>query len=338
MLLNLKKLGKFCTGRPFLISALTLFALVFFTVCAISDFKTVTVCADGKSFTVTTALNSAETLLLKNGITLSDGDEITPKTLTDGSVVLLERAFPVKVTLGTSSFTVNTVSKSVGKLLQAEGISIGNYDTLTPSADTLVTPDTEIVVTRVNVQEISQSESIEFDREFHANPQLMRNDSKIISRGKNGSREARYRITSTNGKITEKELISENITQKPVTEIIEYGAEEASPLNEKATEETIDAVSNCAYIDCKAYSYIIHGKTATGMRTKRGLIAVDPKIIPLGTRVYVQSLDGKPDYGYAVAADTGGSIKGNIIDMWVPTYSEAAQNGVRKMRVYILPQ
>ena len=74
------------------------------------------------------------------------------------------------------------------------------------------------------------------------------------------------------------------------------------------------------------------------MRTQRGIIAVDPKVIPLGTRVYVQSLDGKPDYGYALAADTGGNIKGNTIDMWVPTYAEAAQNGVRRMRVYILPQ
>ena len=201
-----------------------------------------------------------------------------------------------------------------------------------------MTPETEVVITRVSINEITVSEDIPYTRKFRANSSMNRNDSKILTPGENGNCKRVYRVTVTNGVETARELISEAVTKEPVTEIIEYGAHPDAPLTSNATSDTVAAIANCSYIDCKAYSYIIHGATATGIGTKRGVIAVDPRVIPLGTKVYVQSLDGKPDYGFAVAGDTGGSIKGNIIDMWVPTYAEAAQNGVRKMRVYILPQ
>jgi 3D (Asp-Asp-Asp) domain-containing protein len=66
------------------------------------------------------------------------------------------------------------------------------------------------------------------------------------------------------------------------------------------------------------------------MQAKQGVIAVDPRIIPLGTRVYV---DG---YGYALAADTGGAIKGNKIDVCFETHDEALRWGMRNTKVYVL--
>lgn len=72
------------------------------------------------------------------------------------------------------------------------------------------------------------------------------------------------------------------------------------------------------------------GFTATGMRADYGVVAVDPRVIPLGTRVYVEG------YGTAIAADTGGAIKGNRIDLCYRTVHEAMQYGRRMTRVYIL--
>ena len=67
------------------------------------------------------------------------------------------------------------------------------------------------------------------------------------------------------------------------------------------------------------------------------VLSVDPTVIPLGSKLYVQGLNGAADYGYAVAADTGGAIKGNRVDLYMDTHSQALQWGRRDVRVYILP-
>ena len=72
------------------------------------------------------------------------------------------------------------------------------------------------------------------------------------------------------------------------------------------------------------------GITATGDIARRGIVAVDPDVIPLGTRVYI------PGYGTAVAADTGGAIRGNKIDLCMESYGEAIDFGRRSVEVYIL--
>lgn len=72
------------------------------------------------------------------------------------------------------------------------------------------------------------------------------------------------------------------------------------------------------------------GVTASGMRAQRGVVAVDPRVIPLGTRLYI------PGYGDAIAADTGGAINGHMIDLCMESYGEAMQFGRRHVTVYVL--
>lgn len=72
------------------------------------------------------------------------------------------------------------------------------------------------------------------------------------------------------------------------------------------------------------------GITATGMAARRGVVAVDPNVIPLGSRLYI------PGYGEAIAADTGGAIVGNTIDLCMESYDEAIQFGRRSVEVYVL--
>ena len=77
----------------------------------------------------------------------------------------------------------------------------------------------------------------------------------------------------------------------------------------------------------EATGYAIHGTTATGIQTGWGVVAVDPSVIPLGTRMFV------PGYGAGVAADTGSAVKGNIIDVWFPTREQALQWGRRTVTI-----
>lgn len=72
------------------------------------------------------------------------------------------------------------------------------------------------------------------------------------------------------------------------------------------------------------------------MKAGPGVVAVDPRVIPLGTRLYIASTDGTADYGYALPGDTGGAIKGNKIDLFFSTASQVRQFGRRNVTVYIL--
>jgi len=79
-----------------------------------------------------------------------------------------------------------------------------------------------------------------------------------------------------------------------------------------------------------------HKKTATGTLARVGAIAVDPKVIPYGTKMYVVAADGSWIYGNAVAEDCGGGIKGNKIDLFFDTYEECINFGVKNAVVYIV--
>ena len=79
-----------------------------------------------------------------------------------------------------------------------------------------------------------------------------------------------------------------------------------------------------------------YGITYSGTRARPGVIAVDPRVIPLKSRVYIESLDNSADYGFAIAEDTGSAIKGNKIDLFIGDNKAAMRYGRRQVRVYII--
>ena len=93
--------------------------------------------------------------------------------------------------------------------------------------------------------------------------------------------------------------------------------------------------SYCIQMVATAYSAPKSAGTASGLRVAVGRIAVDPRVIPLGTKLYIESLDGSKDYGYAVAADTGSAIKNNKVDLFFDTNREACNWGQRSVKVYV---
>jgi 3D (Asp-Asp-Asp) domain-containing protein len=89
------------------------------------------------------------------------------------------------------------------------------------------------------------------------------------------------------------------------------------------------ATSGPRTITVTSTGYSIHGRTSTGMQTAAGVVAVDPSVIPLGTRLTI------PGYGTGIAADTGGSVHGNVIDLWFPTLQQASAWGRQTVTVTI---
>jgi 3D (Asp-Asp-Asp) domain-containing protein len=81
----------------------------------------------------------------------------------------------------------------------------------------------------------------------------------------------------------------------------------------------------------QAYAYHLRGFTARGTRTQLGTVAVDPRVIPMGSKLYI------PGYGWGRAVDTGGAIQGRKIDVWLPTLSQCLQWGVRDVTITVVP-
>jgi 3D (Asp-Asp-Asp) domain-containing protein len=138
-------------------------------------------------------------------------------------------------------------------------------------------------------------------------------------------------------------LIKETIALNPVDKVVEFG----TVLNHKTSRGDVVRYSKVMNMRATAYtaSYADTGKshgdpgfgvTYTGVKVRKGIIAVDPKVIPLGTRVYVEVAGSTPDYGYAVAADIGSAIKGDLIDLYFDGQATVNRWGCKRVKVYIL--
>lgn len=180
----------------------------------------------------------------------------------------------------------------------------------------------------------------------------------ILTSGKDGTQKITYKVRYEDNVATDKVKIKSTVSKQPVSEVVKY--EVASNVISRdgqtttRNENIVAPVSGYTkVIDMRFTSYCLcksctgkspgdkgYGVTASGYVITPGnnerVVAVDPSVIPLGSRVYVQGLNGTPDYGYALAADKGGAIKGNKIDLYVDEHGSGPWWTVGKVRVYVL--
>ena len=114
--------------------------------------------------------------------------------------------------------------------------------------------------------------------------------------------------------------------QIPGTEDPSFG----SPTVDRPLNATAAAIQMDTYT---ATAYSLTGRTASGRLVSRGLIAADPRVLPLGTRVRLEAGSWSGEY---IVADTGGAVKGRRIDIWTPTSREARQFGRRAVKLAVL--
>ena len=154
--------------------------------------------------------------------------------------------------------------------------------------------------------------------------------TKLVSSGQDGLIEKTYRVTA---KASQRryDLVSQRIVKSPVDMRTLAGFDRGS----RVLPSRYGMYNRALEIDMIATGYSPsegpgHGYCATGMRAGYGVVAVDPRVIPLRSSLYI------PGYGFAIAGDTGGAIKGHRIDLGQNTYYEAEQVGRRHVRVYVL--
>ena len=250
--------------------------------------------------------------LWENGIEINNGDRLHPPAgspLDKPLQVSLTRSQVVNIEFAGSVVKSRTAAESVGEALLEAGIPLQGLDYSLPSQDEQIPEDGLIKVVRVSEEVILENEPIPFNRETQPVADLEIDNQKIVQSGVFGLNSKRIRVRFEDGIEISRKIEAEYISQEPQPEIIGYGTQ-IGPHTVNTPDGTI---KYWRALNMYAVSYNVTSNggygTATGIPLAKGVAAIDPYYIPYGTRMYV------PGYGEALAADTGGGVKGRMIDL-----------------------
>lgn len=249
----------------------------------------------------------------------------------DVFTVNIKEKYDVSITADGKTVSHHTGDGTVSAILEQAGVELGENDLVTPSLDTTITEPTEITVVRVTKKQKTETQEVPFTTETRSTDELYTGESRVAQQGVNGVKEVTKEYTYHDGVQVSCVQIGEKIVTEPVAKIVENGTKQPTVTTSGGS------VSYSRVLTVEATAYSGGGLTASGTQARVGAIAVDPRVIPLGSKLYITSADGKSwVYGYAVAEDTGGAIKGNRIDLYFNSESQCNSFGRQMAKVYIL--
>lgn len=297
-----------------------------------STYKTITITIDGKATEVATFKTTVKGVLNKNLIELSEKDKVTPDLdarISKNDVIDITRAKDISVEVDGQGLQIQSAEANISDMLAAEGITINELDRVEPGVETEISEGLDVKITRVEERVITQSQAIEYETVVKNDESLDNTVVKTIQEGVQGEKQITLKVTLENGQEVDRKVIEEKIVKEPVEKQVVKGTMNTLVLSRGETLK----YKKKMVMEATAYSG--DTITATGTVPKRnpsGLstIAVDPRVIPLGTKVYIEG------YGYAVAEDTGGAIKKNIIDLFLNSSQECYNWGRRNVNLYIV--
>ena len=260
---------------------------------------------------------------------------------------------------------VPTPGMTVGQALDAMGIALSSLDRVAPAASTPVAPGMTMRVTRVAVELRTRREPIAAQTRYLPTTKLRAGAKQTTQHARAGYTEIVEKVWLKDGKESGREFVSRKVGRAPQNQVIALGVNSrfmpgniaphrryaraltyrgGSPRDRAAAQNSGDGalfatgqlrVVKTLKMMTTGYNGAEMGgggpRTATGIRCAYGAIAVDPRVIPLGSQLYVEG------YGYGFACDTGGAIKGNHIDLAFDSVRAANNHGkVRGVTVYIL--
>lgn len=306
---------------------------------------------------------TVEEFLAEKGIQLHPCDLVLPdrKTVLTGRMRIdVHKAFEVAVVDGNRLSLIVTPTVSVGELLAEEGFELGPDDRIEPAGLEEAFDGAVIRIIRVEKQYASSRIVVPFDEIIQDNALLDRGFSRVIREGQTGLQEELVEITIENGVEVKKEVVGTALLEKPLEKIVEHGTNTTLEregrvmhfdrvLSMTATSYCPGTPGSGCPLDKNGHAFCTgsynNGYTYTGKKAVQGLgtfgsprmVAVDPRVIPLGSLLYIEPIPGIGKIGFARAEDIGGAIKGHKIDLLYDYHSDVAKFGLRRgVRVYLL--
>ncbi len=326
---------------PYFVAAFIPLLIVFLSVTGfVWAQKGVTLVVDGEARYIKTQADTVADLLVQSDVDLGEADVVAPSLDTrvaDGMTVVVRHAVPVTLRFPDEAIKLNVIGATVADALVAAGLDPSIGLSVTPALDSLLVPDMEIEATDVFVRIVEEEVEVPYGVVTENDPTLSQGSRAIKRHGEPGVTVQVYRVLVTAGIEGAKTLTAERVSTEPIDEVVLVGTKRSGQrVAARARAASAEPPTEGKQLTVTATGYSsgdpgVGSRTATGARATYGVIAVDPSVIPLGTRVYV------PGYGNAVAADTGGAIRGDKIDLCFDTRAEALAWGRRTVTITILP-
>ena len=308
------------------------------------------VITDGDQVTVHTSYaGDLDEVLVEAGIQLDEDDFYTTNITEDGSRIVLRRAQNVSINYCGQQVQVNSYGETLEEILTRMNLSYGKDYQISLPLNAESYDGMEVTVNRVVQSRETYTAEIAYEVLYCSDDTLPEGEEKLITEGVTGQKMCTADVVYFNGEEQERTVIHESVVQEPVAQVVAVGTgKNVGQVREEpligdgvivlASGEVLTYTS-AQQFTATAYTRYDDGCdniTSTGSVVRHGVVAVDPSVIPYGTRMFIVSNDGEYIYGLSTAEDCGGSIKNNRIDLFVETLSEAFQFGRRDCTVYFL--
>ncbi len=308
------------------------------------------VITDGDRVRVHTSYTSDPAAVLNEaGVELSKNDFYTTTQQPDGvSEITVQRSQIVTVENCGETLEVASYGERVDALLQRLGISSTGEYQVDVALDAMTYDGMKVKVDWLLASTESYTVEVPFETEIREESSLPLGQEIVLQEGKNGQAICTAQVSYVNTVETSRELLEQTVTQEPQNKIVLVGTGETAGAQEGPifgdgyivlpTGEVLSYTRSDTYTATAYTSWIddMTGTTATGTKARVGAVAVDPTMIPYGTRMFIVTSDGEYIYGIATAEDCGGAINGKHIDLYCETVEECWEFGVRNITVYFL--
>ncbi|MHB8147493.1 MAG: ubiquitin-like domain-containing protein [Vulcanimicrobiaceae bacterium] len=277
--------------------------------------------------------------LRERGIKVGTNDYVAPREqvpLSDHLVITYRAAVPVTIVGIHLHRRVDSAAGDVGALLEEQGIVLGAHDRVQPSLADRVPFNGVVRIARVITWQRTEKRTIAAQTVHRLDFSMEPGSSRVISKGRTGERAVTLQFTQRDNGRVRHAIVASHIVREPKPRIVAEGVGEYAAFArfaKRGIEHTAYIAASAMTMVATAYTahcYGCSGITAIGRPAGHGIVAVDPRVIPLGTRLYI------PGYGFALAGDTGGAIRGNRIDLGFNSLRDAIEFGRREVTVYRL--
>ncbi|MBS7345277.1 MAG: DUF348 domain-containing protein [Caryophanon sp.] len=303
--------------------------------------KEVIISVDNEQTSIWTTEDVLKNILAEANIDVTEHDVLSHSLqakIGENDKINIQKAFEVTIVDGGQPKQVWSTSTTVVNFLKQQGVQLGELDRVESKLEDIITPGQEIEVVRVQKVTDVVEDSIDFAVETKNDESLLKGHEKVMQEGSKGKVARTYEVVTENGQEVSRTLKAENVIAEPTNKIVSVGTKVAVASVSHSGDAGSEPPSGQEfYVTATAYTATCNGCsgiTKTGINLLANphlkVIAVDPNVIPLGSKVWVEG------YGYAVAGDTGGAIKGHIIDLFMPNVEDAYAWGRKTVRIKVL--
>ena len=310
--------------------------------------KTYVVTDGDRVVTYTAFTEDPQEVLTQLGLSLNQDDTYTTQAVEGAAAITVRRAQKITVHYHGQTTLVTGFGETAGELLSRLGLEVTGEDVVSHGLEEETYDGMELRVDRPEILRQVYTAAIPHPVSRCSDPTLPAGTEAVLTPGSDGEMRCTAEITYLGGQEAGRQVLSETVTRQPVAEIIAVGTGSAPAVSEKPViadgRITLPTGEVLTYtrkdtVRATAYTHTDRGcdtVTATGTRVHRGTAAVDPRFIPYGTRMFIVSSDGSYVYGIAAAEDCGGDIKGDRMDLYLPTHAQCTAFGRRVCTVYFL--